>query len=46
MVPEHVEGTHAKLERLVTFGVLDEIEPGFLQLPGARASITLADQRS
>jgi hypothetical protein len=46
VVPKHVEGTRAKLKRLVGLGFLDETEPGLFAQPGPQAPTALADQRS
>lgn len=36
VMPKHVEGTRAKLKRLVSLGFLDETEPGLFQHPRPR----------
>ena len=46
VVPKRVEGTRAKLKRLVSLGFLDETEPGLLAQPGRQAPAAPADQRS
>ena len=46
VMPKHVEGTRAKLKRLVSLGFLDEAEPGLFAQPGTQAPTAPADQRS
>jgi hypothetical protein len=45
VMPKHVEGTRAKLKRLVCLGFLDESEPGLFAQPGPQAPTAPADQR-
>ncbi|WNF01336.1 hypothetical protein PS467_41440 [Streptomyces luomodiensis] len=45
LMPKHVEGTRAKLKRLVILGFLDETEPGLFAQPGPQAPTALADQQ-
>ena len=44
VVPKHVEGTRAKLKRLVSPGFLDESEPGLFQQPRPRLRETSAGE--
>ncbi|MFF4121781.1 hypothetical protein ACFY0P_51630 [Streptomyces sp. NPDC001714] len=44
LMPKHVEGTRAKLKRLVSIGFLDETEPGLFARPGPQAPTAPADQ--
>lgn len=46
VLPKHVEGTRAKLKRLVGLGFLDETEPGLFAHPAHQGHGTAADQRS
>lgn len=46
VMPKHVEGTRAKLKRLVSLGFLGESEPGLFQQPGPQAPTAPADQQS
>lgn len=46
VIPRHVKGTRAKLKRLVSFGFLDETEPGLFAQPRPHAPTAPADQRS
>jgi hypothetical protein len=46
VLPKHVEGTRAKLKRLVSLGFLDENEPGLFAQPGPQEPTAPADQRS
>lgn len=46
VIPKHVEGTRAKLKRLVSLGFLDEYEPGLFARPGPHGPTAPADQRS
>lgn len=46
VLPKHVEGTRAKLKRLVGLGFLDETDPGLFTQPGQREQPTPADQRA
>jgi hypothetical protein len=46
VMPKHVEGSRAKLKRLVNLGFLDETEPGLFAQPGPRTPAAPADQRS
>lgn len=45
VMPKHVEGTRAKLKRLVSLGLLDQVEPGLFAQPRAQAPTTPTDQR-
>lgn len=45
VMPKHVEGTRAKLKRLVSLGFLDETEPGLFQQPRPKEPTTPADQQ-
>ena len=45
VMPKHVEGTRAKLKRLVSLGFLAETEPGLFTQPGPQAPTAPADQR-
>ena len=45
VMPKHVEGTRAKLKRLVSLGFLDETEPGLFQQPRPPTPPSPADQR-
>lgn len=44
--PKHVEGTRAKLKRLVSLGFPDESEPGLFAHPANQGRSEAADQRS
>lgn len=46
LMPKHVEGTRAKLKRLVSLGFLDETEPGLFAQHGLQAPTAPADQQS
>jgi hypothetical protein len=46
VMPKHVEGTRAKLKRLVGLRFLDETEPGLFQQRRPQAHTTPTDQRS
>jgi hypothetical protein len=46
VLPKHVEGTRAKLKRLVSPGFLDETEPGLFAQPRPQILAALADQGS
>ena len=46
VLPKHVEGTRAKLKRLVSLGFLDETEPGLFAQPRPQILAALADQDS
>lgn len=46
VMPKHVEGTRAKLKRLVSLGFLGETEPGLFQQPRPPDTDCPADQRS
>lgn len=46
VMPKHVEGSRAKLKRLVSLGFLDETEPGLFQQPRPQAPTAPADQQS
>ena len=46
IAPKHVEGTRAKLKRLVSLGLLDETEPGLFAQPRPQAPPAPADLRS
>ena len=45
VMPEHVECTRVKLERLVGLGFLNETKLGLLQQPRAHALTVPADER-
>lgn len=45
VIPKRVEGTCAKLKRLVSLGFLDEAEPGVFAQPQHQAPITPAEPR-
>lgn len=45
VLPKHVEGTRAKLKRLLGLGFLDETEPGLFAQPGQQEQATPADQQ-
>ncbi|HEV2633803.1 MAG TPA: hypothetical protein VGX23_01580 [Actinocrinis sp.] len=45
VLPKHVEGTRAKLKRLVSLGLLDETEPGLFTQPRPQARTALVDQQ-
>lgn len=45
VLPKHVEGTRAKLKRLVSLGFLNESEPGLFAQPRPQAQPTPADQQ-
>jgi len=45
ILPRHVEGTRAKLKRLVSLEFLDETEPGLFAQPRAQAQTAPADRR-
>jgi hypothetical protein len=46
VLPKHVEGTRAKLKRLVSLGLLNETEPGMFTQPGQQEQTTPTDQQS
>lgn len=45
VLPKHVEGTRAKLKRLVGLGFLEQTDPGLFTQPGQREQLTPVDQR-
>lgn len=45
VLPKHVEGTRAKLKRLVSLGFLDETEPGLFTQPRPQARTAPVDQQ-
>jgi hypothetical protein len=45
VLPKHVEGTRAKLKRLVSLGFLDETEPGLFTQPRPQACTAPVDQQ-
>jgi hypothetical protein len=45
VMPKHVEGTRAKLKRLVGLGFLDETEPGLFRQPQPQVHAAPSDQR-
>ena len=45
VMPKHVEGTRAKLKRLVSLGFLEETEPGLFAQPRPQAPATPSDRR-